>query len=105
MSVKSIWRAIEKTDLHRVNEKPTLVNSVLVKKEDCPSKSLSEKISSQSCDPFEYGEPGGRLENEQGNSLLEEKTYYYGWPIFESGFILQEEIFQFTKVFQPDSWR
>ena len=91
--------------MYRVNEKPTLVNSVLVKKEDCPSKSLTEKISSQSCEPFEYGEPGRRLENEQGNSLLEEETYYYGWPRFESAFILQEEIFQFTKVFQPDSWR
>ena len=91
--------------MHRVNEKPILANGVLVKKEGCASKSLIEEISSQSCDPFEYGEPGTRLENEQGNSLLEEETYYYGWPRFESVFILQEAIFQFTKVFQPDSWR
>ena len=52
---------------HRVNEKPTLANGVLVKKEDCPSKSLMKEICSQSCDPIEYGEPGGRLINEQGN--------------------------------------
>jgi len=68
----------------RVNEKPTLVNGVLVKKEDCPSKSLTEEISGQSCNPFEYGEPGARLENEQGNSLLEEEAYYYGWPRYFS---------------------
>ena len=74
--------------LHRINEKPTLTDGVLVKKEDCPSKSLTEEVSSQSCDPFEYREPGGCLENEQGNSLLEEETYYYGWPRFESVFIL-----------------
>jgi hypothetical protein len=43
---------------------------------------LLEEISSQSCDPFEYGESDGRLENEQGNSLLKEETYYYGWPGF-----------------------
>ena len=91
--------------LHRVNEKPILVNGVLVEKEDCPSKSLTEKISSQSCDPFKYGEPGSRLENEQGNDLLEKETYYYGWPKFESAIILQEEIFQVTKVFQADCWR
>jgi hypothetical protein len=66
--------------LHRVNEKPTLVNGVLVEKEDCPSKSLIEEISSQSCDPLEHRESGARLENEQGNSLLEEETYYYCWP-------------------------
>lgn len=91
--------------LHRVNEKPTLADGVLVKKEDCPSKSLTKEISGQSCNPFEYGETSGRLKNEQGNSLLEEETYYYGWPGFKSAFILQEEINQFTMVFQPDSWR
>jgi hypothetical protein len=67
-----------------VNEKPVFVNGFLVEKEDCSSKSLIEKISSQICDPFEYGEPGARLENEQGNSLLEEETYYYSRPSFES---------------------
>jgi hypothetical protein len=95
----------KKTRSHRVNKEPILANGFLVEKEGCPSKSLIEEICSQSCDPFKYGEPGARLENEQGNSLLEEETYYYGWPSFESVCILGEGTFQFTKVFQPDCWR
>jgi len=81
------------------------INGVRVEKEGCASKSLIEEVRSQSCDPFKYGEPGARLENEQGNSLLEEETYYYGRPTFKSACILREGGFQLTKIFQPDCWR
>lgn len=81
------------------------INSVLVEKEGCPNKSLIKEICSQSRDPFEYGESGARFENEQGNNLLEEETYYHGWPSSESGCISGEEKVQLTKVFQPDCGR
>ena len=83
-------------------KKPMVVNRVLVEKEEFPSNSLTEEISSQGCDPVEYGESGACLENEQRNSLLKEETYYNRWPDSESGCILRERIFQLTKVFRLD---
>ena len=54
----------KKTWSHRVNKKPVLVDGVLVEKEDCSGKSLIEEISSQGCDPVEYGESSASLKNE-----------------------------------------
>lgn len=57
-----------------VDEEPMLINSRLIKEEDCSFRSFSQEIAGQSRDPAKDLEPCIALQDEESDDLLDEET-------------------------------
>jgi hypothetical protein len=73
--VQHLYEGNKKDDgAQNTSEEPVLVDGVLVEEEGCADLGLPQEVGGKESKPFEDSEASIGLEDEQGDSLLEEET-------------------------------